>query len=125
MEAVNMHRYSTVIRLGAVLVFGMAAQGQGPGPGPYYPQRDPNYRNDPNYQNYPDRGGYYDDGYSRPRGYDPRSYGNDRFGYGRNQDSLIAQVMSDLDRAASNSRLDGHERKHFDEAARKLQDFEG
>ena len=33
--------------------------------------------------------------------------------------------MSDINRAASNARrLDGHERKHFDEAARKLQDFQ-
>jgi hypothetical protein len=107
MEAVKMNRFSRVLCFGSVLVFGMAARGQGSGQGPYY------------------RGGYNDDGYSRGRGDDRRQYGNDRFGYGRNQGSLIGRIMSDLDRAASNSRLDGHERKHFDEAAAKLQDFEG
>jgi hypothetical protein len=33
-------------------------------------------------------------------------------------------VLADLNMAASNARLDGHERKHFDEAARQLEQFE-
>ena len=98
-----MNLFSRVLCFGSVVVFSMAARGQGQGPD--YPQRD--------YQNYPNQ-----------RGDDPRQYGNDRSGYGRNQGSLIGRIMSDLDRAASNGRLDGHERKHFDEAARKLQDFD-
>jgi len=109
-----MNLFSRVLCFGSILVFSMAAKGQGQGP--YYPQRD--------YQNYPNQRSYGDDGYSRQRGEDPRQYGNDRPSYGRNQDSLIGRIMSDLNRAASNSRMDGHERKHFDEAARKLQDFE-
>jgi hypothetical protein len=32
--------------------------------------------------------------------------------------------MSDLDMAASNARLDGHEAKHFDEAMQRLQEFQ-
>src|SRR5437763_1299016 len=47
------------------------------------------------------------------------------YGYGRNSGSLIRQVMSDLNGAASNARLDGHERGHFDQAMQKLQEFEG
>jgi len=104
-----------------VLVSGMVAQAQSSGQGPYYPQRDdPYYRNDPN------RGGYNDDRYSQQRGYYPDQgrYGNDQYGYGRNQDSLIGRVLSDLNAAASNARLDNHERKHFDEAARQLEQFE-
>lgn len=67
--------------------------------------QDPYYRNDRN-------GGYRDGGYA-----------NDRNGYGQNG-SLIGRVMSDIDRAASNSWVDDHERKHFYEAGRKLQEFE-
>ena len=110
-----MNLFSRVLCFGSVVVFSMAARGQGQGP--YYPQRD--------YQNYPNQRSYDDNGYSREKGDDPRQYGNDRSGYGRNQGSLIGRIRSDLNRAASNGRLDGHERKHFDEAARKLQDFEG
>jgi Transposase zinc-binding domain len=61
---------------------------------------DPYYRNDAPY--------------SRPRG----------SGYGQNQDYLIGRVMSDLGQAASHVYLDGHERKHFDEVAGNLQDFQ-
>ena len=42
----------------------------------------------------------------------------------RNDDSLIGRVLSDLAMAAGNARVDGHERKHFHEAAEKLQAFE-
>ncbi|MDQ2945128.1 MAG: hypothetical protein M3Y27_04170, partial [Acidobacteriota bacterium] len=38
--------------------------------------------------------------------------------------SLIGRVLSDIDRVASNSRVDDHERKHFYEASRRLQEFE-
>jgi hypothetical protein len=46
------------------------------------------------------------------------------YGYGRNQLYLIDRVMTDLNRAAERARLDGHERKHFDEVAGNLQEFE-
>lgn len=92
-----------------VLVLTMAANAQTRGQGPYYPQGDdPYYRNDPNRGYYPNQG----------------RYGYDRYGYGRNEGSLIGRVLADLNMAASNARLDGHERKHFDEAAQKLQEFE-
>ena len=111
-----MKRCLSVLLLGTgILALGPVANAQSQGP---Y-QQDPYYRNDPNYRNYPNRGGYNDDRYSQQRGYypDQNRYGNDRYGsgYGRNQDSLPGRVLADLDMAASNARLDGHERKHFDE----------
>ncbi len=59
--------------------------------------------------------------------YDPyyrgdRGYG-DRYGY-ESRGSLIGQVLSDLDRIGSNAWVDNHERDHFYEASRKLQEFE-
>jgi|SRR5215471_11873308 len=62
----------------------------------------------------------------------PRSnpyYRNDdlyrqRYGYGQDQGYLIGRVMSDLNQAASSAYLDNHERKHFDEVAGNLQDFQ-
>lgn len=92
-----------------VLAVSIAAHAQ------YYPQRDdPYYRTDPNGR------------YSQQGGYDPDQgpYGNDRYGYGRNQDSIVGRVLADLNVAASNARLDGHERKHFDDAIRQLEQFE-
>ena len=68
-------------------------------------------RNDPYYRN---RDGYADDRYSQQGAY----------GYGRNAQFLIDRVMADLNRAAQRARLDGHERKHFDEVAGNLQEFE-
>ncbi len=38
--------------------------------------------------------------------------------------SLIGQVLSDIDRAAANAYLDNHERDHFNEVARQLQEFD-
>lgn len=116
-----MKHFSRVLLFSSgVLVLSLAANAQTWGQGSYYSQRDdPHYRNDPNYPNYPDRGGYYnDDRYPRQRG-----YGNDR--YGSNPGSLIERVLSDINMAASNALLDGHEARHFDEAASKLQEFEG
>ncbi len=63
------------------------------------------YRYDPNYG---DRGRYSDG----------------RYGYGASRGSLIGRVLSDIDRAASNSRFDNHERRHFEETSRRLQEFE-
>ncbi len=76
-------------------------------------RQDPYYRpgDDPYYRN---RDGYAGDRYSQERGY----------GYGRNPQSLIDRVMTDLNRAGEQARLDGHERKHFDEVAGSLQQFE-
>ena len=89
-----------------VLAMGLAANAQAWGQDPYYtPRQDPYYRN---------RDGYIDDRYSQQRAY----------GYGRNQQFLIDRVMTDLNRAAERARLDGHERKHFDEVAGNLQEFE-
>lgn len=98
----------------AALILSLAAQAQTYGQAPYGQQQDdPYYRNDPNYRNYPDRGGYSNGGNR-----------NDRYGYGGSQDPLIGRVLSDLDRAGRSGRLDGRERKHFDEAARQLEQFE-
>ena len=112
----------------AALILSVAAQAQTYGQGPYGRQQDdPYYRNDPTYRNYPDRGGYNNnDRYSQQRGYYPDQgrYGNDRYGYGDNRHPLIGRVLSDLDRAAGNARFDGRERKHFEEAARQLEQFE-
>jgi len=57
------------------------------------------------------------DSFGQPR-YDPY-YRN-----GQSQDYLLGRVMSDLNQAASRAYLDGHERNHFDEVARNLQDFQ-
>src|SRR5712692_3325866 len=102
-----MNRFSSALLLGSrVLALSLTAWGQ---QRPYSPPRDdPYYRNDPNR-------GYNDDRYYR---------GDDRYGNGGNEDALIGRVLSDLNRAASNARLDGHERKHFNEVAQKLQEFE-
>ena len=51
-------------------------------------------------------------------------YYRDDYRYGRNQQSLINRVMTDLNRAAERAWLDDHEAKHFDEVARNLQEFE-
>ena len=88
-----------------VLALGPAANAQTGEQGPDYTPRHPYYRN---------RDGYPDDRYSQQRAY----------GYGRNQQFLIGRVMTDLNRAAERARLDGHERKHFDEVAGNLQEFE-
>ena len=111
-----MNRFSGVLLFGSgLLVLSLAANAQG-----NFPPRD-----DPYDRHYPNRDS--DDRYSRDRGYypDQNRYGNDRYGYGSNQNSLIGRVLADVNMAASNARLDGHERKHFDDAVRKLQEFEG
>jgi hypothetical protein len=108
-------RISRILMFGSgVLGLSLAAHAQSLGQGPYYPQREDPYRNGPNQGDYND--GRYQRGYP-----DQSRYGN---GYGREQGSLVGRVLSDLDAAATNARLDGHERKHFDTVAQKLQEFE-
>jgi hypothetical protein len=102
-----MKRFSARLLFGSSLLISMAANAQTWGQDPYSPRRDDRYARQRG--NYPDQG----------------RNGNDGYGYGRSQDSLISRVMADLSRAAANARLDGHERKHFDEVAQNLQDFEG
>ena len=41
-----------------------------------------------------------------------------------NTGSLIGRVLTDLAVAVRNARMDRHERKHFDDAAERLQEFE-
>ncbi len=95
-----MKHFSRVILFSSgILALSLAANAQGN----YSSQRD-----DPYYRN---------DRYSQQRG-----YGNDR--NGSNRGSLIERVLADINRAASNARLDHHEAKHFDEAANKLQEFQ-
>lgn len=56
---------------------------------------------------------------------DPYSRDNRaRYGYGQVDRSPIGRILADLNRAARGAYLDGHERKHIDEAARNLQEFE-
>ena len=98
-------RFSAFVFGSGVLVLGLAANAQ-TSQDPYYaPRNDPYYRN---------RDGYPDDRYSQQRAY----------GYGRNGRFLMDRVMADLNRAAERAGLDGHERKHFDEVAGNLQEFE-
>jgi hypothetical protein len=44
--------------------------------------------------------------------------------YGAYRQSPIDRVMLDLNRAFDRARLDGRERKHFEDAARNLQEFQ-
>jgi hypothetical protein len=93
-----MNRLITTLLGCGVMFFTLSAGGQTPGRDQYgRPRYDSN-----------------DDPYYRQRGY----------GYGQNQDYLIGRVMSDLNQAASGAYLDEHERKHFDEVAGNLQDFQ-
>lgn len=83
-------------------------------PDPYYGNRDPYYGNrDPYYGNrdpyYGDRDGRYGDRDRYSRG-----------GYG----DPVSRAVSDLQRAASMNRYDGHERHHFDEAINHLLQFQ-
>lgn len=93
-------RLSTMLLGSGVLFYTLTAGAQSRGWDQYgQPRYDPYYRDDP---------------YYRQRG----------SGYRQNGSDLIGRVMSDLDRAASRAYLDGHERKHFDEVAANLQDFQ-
>jgi hypothetical protein len=97
-----MKRLSSLFLFGCgVLALDLAANAQ-TWRGPYdTPRSDPYYRSP-------------DDRYVQPRSY----------GYRGNAQFLIGRVMADLNRAAERARLDGHERKHFDEVAGNLQEFE-
>ncbi len=44
--------------------------------------------------------------------------------YGRNSAPLVGRVLADLDRARSYRFIDGHERKHLDQARKDLMRFE-
>ena len=62
-----------------------------------------------------------DDDYGR-RGRDRGSY---EPGYGPSYGSgVVDRTLLDLRRAASNARLDGHERSHFNSAVKELQKFQ-
>ena len=96
-----MSRLSAVLLGAGVLFFSLTAGAQSWEQDPYgQPRYDPYYRND--------------NPYHRQRGY----------GYAQNGSDLIGGVMSDLNRAASRAYLDDHERKHFDEVADNLEDFQ-
>ena len=96
-----MRRLSNVLIGFGVLLFTLSAGAQTWGRDQYgQPRNDPYYRDS--------------DPYYRDRGY----------GYGQNENYLIDRVMSDLNQAASRAYLDSHERKHFDEVAGNLQDFQ-
>ena len=90
--------YGTLLGTG-VLFLTLSAAAQTWGRDQYGQSRD-----DPYYRN--------DDAYSRDRR------------YGQNEEYLIGRVISDLNQAASRAHLDDHERKHFDEVAGNLQDFQ-
>ncbi len=53
---------------------------------------------------------------------DADDYG--RNGYRGYRQSPVDRVLSDLNQAESRAYLDGHERKHFNDAARSLQQFQ-
>src|SRR5262249_20254824 len=99
-RSITMRRLYGVLLGSGVLFLTLSAGAQTWGRDQYgQPRHDPYYRND-----------------------DP--YYRQRYGYGQNQDYLIGRVMSDLNQAASRAYLDDHERKHFDEVAGNLQDFQ-
>ena len=65
----------------------------------------------------------------RAYGHDPYNdnrYGRDGYGYGSGgyNSSLVDQVSRDVAMVRSNSRVDGHERDHFDTVQRELADFQ-
>lgn len=92
---------SRVLRFaGGLLALTVALNAQSWGQRPY---SDPYYRND--------------------RFNEGRHYGQGGYGYGQNQD-LIGRVLYDLNNAARYARLDGHESRHFEQSAEKLQEFQ-
>jgi hypothetical protein len=91
---------------GGLLLLGVSANAQYRFPG----RDDGYYRDDPYYRGDPDWGRRYPD-YRR---------GNGRYGNG----AIVDQAISDLGRAASRSRYDGHEEKHFDNAIKHLRKFQ-
>jgi hypothetical protein len=59
-------------------------------------------------------------GAASAQGWDRDPYYDSRNSYQR---SPVDRVMADLNRAFERARLDGHERRHFDDAARNLAEF--
>ena len=76
-----------------------------------------------NQQGYGNRGNdpYYRDPYSRNRT-EAYTYGRGTYGTGRSGD-VINRALSNLNVAARNSRVDGHERGHFNTAQQELSNF--
>ena len=77
-----------------------------------------------NQQGYGNRGNdpYYRDPYSRNRT-EVYTYGRGTYGTGRSGD-VINRALSNLNVAATNSRVDGHERGHFNTAQQELTNFQ-
>lgn len=53
----------------------------------------------------------------------PRDHDYGRYGPGYSA-TIVDRTLQDLRRAASNARLDGHERKHFHGAMKELEEFQ-
>ena len=110
-----MHSFGRSIVFGAGLIgaLGVTAGAQTFGTAPLYHD---SRTNGPFYGDDNDRGRYDDRDSGRERG--PRR--NNR----RNNDaSVIDRVLSDLNRTASRTRTDNHEREHFRRASHQLYEF--
>ena len=138
MEAtMRIQRFRTVPLLGMLMAFGLATMAQAYGADTHRSRehRRNNSHNRREAQR-PANQGYYGNqqGYGN-RGNDPYyrdPYYNDRTGaaYGRGtygtagSGNVINRVLYNLDVAAANSRVDGHERGHFNKAQQELRNFQ-
>jgi hypothetical protein len=95
--------FNGLILAGGVFLIAVGANAQYRFPGG---RDDGYYRDDPYYRGGPDYGPDY------------------RRGNGRYGGAVVDRVISDIDRAASRSRYDGHEGKHFRNAIKHLRKFQ-
>src|SRR5260370_2178849 len=112
-----MRRCSSLFCVGsALLLFGLGATVQAQVWKPYEPGKDREDRSHWNNQH-----ADYDDNDDQRRDV----YRDSRYedGDGGSSNGLIGRVLSDLDRLSYGSRIDGHEKRHVEEASRKLYEF--
>lgn len=138
----RIHRFRTAPLLGTLMAFGLATTAQAYDDDTYrarehrrnnsHASRDA-HRNGEGYADqgyYGNQPGYYgtrgNDPYSRDPYYNNRTraaYGRGAYGSGVSG-NVVDRVLYNLNIAATNSRVDGHERGHFNKAQQELRNFQ-